>query len=401
MSNKYYDVVSVMQVVGCVFNNPSLLDLTDKYSINEEDFADKFHRTVFGTIYNLYQMGAEKINLRNVADFLASHPKHLGIYESNKGEEWLLKVSEGALPLSFDYYYQRMKKMTLLRAYNGAGVDVSDIYDPDNILDAKKKEKQEEYLDNASLLDIAELIDSKIEKIKIQYIDEVEGEAKEAAAGIDDLLARLAQYPDAGVPLYGPLINTVTRGARLKKFYLRSAPSGYGKSRSMIADVCQIGCNMIYDETFGWIRNGTCQPVLYITTEQELEEIQTMMLAFLSAVNEEHILNHRYEGDEEERVLKAAEVLKTGKVYVVELPDFSLADLENVIKLNIRDNGVKYVFFDYVMSSLKILGEIAGRAGGVKIREDNILFMMSRRLKDLANQYGVFVLSATQLSGEK
>ena len=130
----------------------------------------------------------------------------------------------------------------------------------------------------------------------------------------------------------------------MKKFYLRSAPSGYGKSRSMIADVCQIGCNMIYDETFGWIRNGTCQPVLYITTEQELEEIQTMMLAFLSAVNEEHILNHRYEGDEEERVLKAAEVLKAGKVYVVELPDFSLADLENVIKLNIRDNGVKYVF---------------------------------------------------------
>ena len=51
------------------------------------------------------------------------------------------------------------------------------------------------------------------------------------------------------------------------------------------------------------------------------------------------------------------------------------------------------------MSSLKILSEIAGRAGGVKIREDNILFMLSRRLKDIANEYGVFVLSGTQLNG--
>lgn len=342
--NKYYDIISVMQVIGCVYNNPSLLDFTDKYSINEEDFCDTFHRTVFGAIYNLYQLGAEKISLRNIADFFSSRPKHQGIYEANKGEEWLIKVSEGAIAQSFDYYYHRMKKMTLLRAYNNVGLDVSDIYDTDNILDAKKKQAQEEYLDNASLLDIAQRIDDKIEKVKMQYIDEVEGEAHNAAAGIDDLLTRLAQYPDAGVPLYGPLVNTVTRGARLKKLYLRSAPSGFGKTRTMIADVCNIGCNMIYDDTFGWIKNGIARPTLYITTEQEIEEVQTMMLSFLSAVNEEHILGHRYEGDEEERVKKAVEVLKNSKIFIVELPDFSLSDVENVIKLNIRDNDIKYVF---------------------------------------------------------
>ena len=172
MSSKYYDVVSVMQVVGCVYNNPALLEFTDKYSINEEDFHDPFHRTVFGAIYNLYQMGAEKINLRNIADFFESRPKHKGIYEANKGEEWLMKVSEGAIPQSFDYYYGRMKKMTLLRAYHDiAGVDVSDIYDPDNILDIKKKQIQEEFLDAASLIEIAQRIDERIEKIKMQYID--------------------------------------------------------------------------------------------------------------------------------------------------------------------------------------------------------------------------------------
>ena len=47
---------------------------------------------------------------------------------------------------------------------------------------------------------------------------------------------------------------------------------------------------------------------------------------------------------------------------------------------------------------MKILEEITRRSGGVKLREDNILFMLSTRLKDLCNQYGIFIISATQLS---
>jgi len=34
-----------------------------------------------------------------------------------------------------------------------------------------------------------------------------------------------------------------------------------------------------------------------------------MMLAFISGVNEDNILNHKYIGDEEERVLKAANII--------------------------------------------------------------------------------------------
>ena len=48
---------------------------------------------------------------------------------------------------------------------------------------------------------------------------------------------------------------------------------------------------------------------------------------------------------------------------------------------------------------MKILEEVTRRSGGVKLREDNILFMLSTRLKDLYNQYGVFIMTATQLSG--
>ncbi len=396
----YYDITSVIQVIGCVFNNPNLLDMEDKYLITDEDFSNEFHRVVFGAIYKVHELGAKVITLQNINDFLSTKPKSQGVYQADKGEEWLLKVSDAANELTFDYYYNRLKKMTLLRVYHKNGVDVSDIYDDDNILDLKKKELQEEFLDNASLLEIANKIDDKIEAIKYKYVDQGFGEAKSAGDGIFELIDGFKKHPEVGVPLYGPLVNAVTRGARLKKFYLRSAATGIGKTRSMIADACYIGCNKIYDETFGWMKTGASQPVLFITTEQELGEIQTMMLAFLSDVNEEHIINNFYEGDEDERVQEAANILKNSPIFIEELPDFSLQDVENTIKKNLRDHDIKYVFHDYIHTSIKILEEITRRSGGVRLREDNILFMLSTKLKDICNQYGVFIMSATQLNAD-
>ena len=399
MASKYVDTTAIMQVIGCVFNTPQLLDFTDKYTITDNDFPDEFHKTVFGAIYKIHGLGAQHVGLENIADFFASRPKSAAIYKTNNGEKWLLQVSDNANQLSFDYYYGRLKKMSLLRAYDNYGIDVSDIYDPDNILDVKKKQLQEDILDNSTLEEIAQKVDMKIDKIRLEYVDDAFGQASQAGEGIMDLIDKFKESPEVGVPMYGPLINTVTRGARLKKFYLRSAATGVGKTRSMIADCCYIGCNRIYDESFGWIKNGTAEPCLYITTEQELEEIQTMMLAFLSNVQEDHILNGEYDGDEEDRVREAARILAESPIYIEELPDFSLQDVENTIKKNLRDHDVKYVFHDYIHTSLKILEEIQKRSG-VSLREDNILFILSNKLKDICNTYGVFIESATQLNGD-
>lgn len=397
---KYYDTTAVLQVIGCVFNNPTLLDMDDKYVITDEDFSNEFHKVVFGAIYKVHELGAKVITLQNINDFLSSKPKSQGIYQAEKGEEWLLRVSDNANELTFDYYYNRLKKMTLLRVYDKNGIDVKDIYDYDNILDVKKKEMQEEFLDNCTLIQLADKIDDKIEAIRYKYVDQGYGDAIQAGSGIFDLIQGFKEHPEVGVPLYGPLVNAVTRGARLKKFYLRSAATGIGKTRSMIADACYIGCNKIYDDVFGWMKTGVCQPVLFITTEQELGEIQTMMLAFLSNVNEEHIINNFYEGDEDERVQEAAKILSEAPIYIEELPDFSLQDVENTIKKNLRDHEIKYVFHDYIHTSIKILEEITRRSGGVRLREDNILFMLSTKLKDICNQYGVFIMSATQLNAD-
>lgn len=402
MKSKYVDTTAIMQVIGCVFNEPEILDM-DTVLITEEDFPEDFHRIVYGTIYKLHEAGAKSITLEAINDFLETKPKKKAIFDVNKGNEYLQKIATFASRTTFKYYYDRLKKMSLLRAYDNFGLDVSFLYDPDNILDLKKKEKQEEWLDNVSLESIADTIDSKIAQIREEYAegDSLYGASYAAGDGIEELIRRFEQIPDVGVPLYGNYINTITRGARLGKFYLRSAPTGIGKTRSMIADACFIACNRFYDEEFGWVKNGQSFPTLFIGTEQDKDEIQTMMLAFLSNVNEEHILNGKYESGERERVFEAAKIIQESPLYIEELPEFNLQDVENVIRRNLREKNIQYIFHDYIHTSLKILEEISKKAGKVALREDNILFMLSARLKEICVKHNVFILSATQLNGKK
>ncbi len=400
MISRYIDTPATIQVIGNIYNNPSILD-NEKYKFNEEDFPQDFHKIIFGTIFNLHQLGAKEISINTIEDYLYNRPTSYGIYQTNKGREYLEQISQNSSLATFEYYYFRIKKMTLLRMYDKAGLDLKWLYDIDNILDTKKKQAQEDWLDNTSLEDIADTIDKKINEIKLKYVDGTDEDYVQAGNNIDELIDRLQKNPEIGYPLYGPLVNTITRGARLKKLYLRSAATGVGKTRAMIADACNIACDEIYNiKENKWEQNGTREPTLYITTEQEVDEIQTMMLAFLSGVNEAHIIYNRYEEGELDRVKYAAKKIKTSPLHIKRLPDFSLQDIENAIKFGIHEWGIRYVFFDYLHTSLKILSEVSSKAGIKGLREDNVLFMIAIRLKDLCNEYGVFIMTSTQLNSD-
>ena len=400
-TSRYVDTASTIQVIGNIYNNITLLD-NDNYTFIEDDFPEEFHRIIFGTMYNLHELGAKKITINAIEDYLVQRPKAYAIYQSNKGKEYLEQVSQNVTISTFSYYYQRLKKMTLLRMYDNVGLDLTWLYDIDNIFDAKRKQVQEDWLDNTSLESIAETINNRIDEIKIKYVDNTNEDFSPAGKGITDLIESFQTRPEYGYPLYGgSIINSITRGARLKKFYLRSAATGVGKTRAMIADACTVACNEIFDSAQGkWVENGSKEPVLYITTEQELDEIQTMMLAFLSNVDENHIIYNEYYAGEFERVMHAAEVLSKSELHIKRLPDFSIKDIENTIKFSCHEHKVKYVFFDYLHTSMKILTEVTSKTGIKGLREDNVLFMISIRLKDICNEYGIFIMTSTQLNAE-
>ena len=751
---RYVDIPATMQVIGGVYLNNNLFE-DEKYHFSEEDFSEEFHKILFGSIYNLYLLGAREVDCTAIEHYLEQRPKAYAVYKNNKGAEYLQKLADITQLSTFDYYYNRVKKMTLLRMYQSIGMDLSWLYNPDEILNIKKKQAQEDWFDNTPIEEIANIIDDKIANIRLKYVNDEEDASVQAGSGIDEFIESLKNSPEYGYSMFGPYMNTVTRGARLKKVYLRSAATGIGKAlpnstiiptpngqkqvgeikpgdflfdafgkptlvkaiypqgekevweitfkdgrkakcceehlwsycteeqkinrkfytktlkeinemplyqpghgykilipmqkaveypakqyylkpytfglllgdgsfrynntnkglcfssendelpaaiaqemnwhykkcsdynyswmfenpnndshiniwveealrdfpalwqtksetkfipreylegsieqrfdllnglldtdgsvdkekgrisyytvnpqlrdnvielslslgfkatwlednhkkdnlplykieitgspenkiklfklkrkhelilqwynngkrkeenlfnpivkieklnykeemtcfyvdnnehlflmndyivthntRAMIADACTFSCGEVYDiDTKTWNINECCTPTLFIATEQDIGEIQSMLLAFVADVDEEHILTGQYLEGEWERVKKAAGIIKKAPLYIKELPDFSMQDIENAIKRHILDFGVKCVVFDYLHSSMKILSEISSKAGVKGLREDNVLFMISVRLKDLANQYGVFILTATQLNG--
>ena len=400
MKSNYIDTKSIIQVIGSIYQNPELLD-EEQYKFNEEDFPQEFHRIMFGSIYNLHALGAKVITANTIEDYLEQREKKYAVYKSYNGAEWLEQCKQTVNVATFDYYYKRLKKFTLLRVYDDIGVNVKYIYDPDNIMDVKKKQAQEDWLDNHDINEIADIVNDKIEDIKSKFVDNATDDIRNASDRQKELFNELQTSPNVGYPMCGKYVNKIFRGARFGCVFLRSAPTNVGKSRLMIADACNFACNELYNPaTQTWEVNGSAEPTIYITTEQSIDEIQTMMWAFIAAVPEDHILENKYEEGEIERIKYAMNIIDNSPLYIKELPDFSLHDVENVVKLGIRKYGIRYICFDYIHSSIKVLSEISGKSNVKGLREDNILFMMSVRLKDIARQYDVFILTSTQLNGD-
>lgn len=391
----YYDTSAAIQVIGCTMLKPDLLNEDGQYFYSSEDFNTDIHRVAFGAIFNLHQMGAEKITPKTIEDYLQLHPESYGIYQQSKGNEWLQNCIENADLSNFDYYYSRLKKMTLLRGYTKAGVDMTWLYDPDNLIDRDKKEKQENYLNQISLNELADIVDNKILNVRDVYVDNATDKALKIGDSVDLVLQTLETTPEVGAPFFDQQLNYITRGARYGKYYLRSAPTGIGKTRSMLADACYMACNSIYDTYKSqWIDKNN-QPVLFISTELDMEELTTMALAFLTGYNEEDILLNRISYNDE-RLQKAAQVLKQSPLYLEILPDYTIKQVENTIKRNIRVNRTKAVFFDYLNGSLGLFSEVTGKTHGMAMREDIILSLLSTRLKEIANEFNIFIMTATQ-----
>ena len=167
-----YDSASALQVLGCTMLHPNLIINSDgRYTFNEDDFVPEIHKISFGALYNLAIMGTTNITVQVVCDYLADRPKSLGIFQSSSGEELLTRAKEAADFAAFDFYYNRLKKYSLLRGYAKAGVDVSEYYNFNNILDLKEKQEEQERFDSLTLTELADEIDNSIMRVRDIYVD--------------------------------------------------------------------------------------------------------------------------------------------------------------------------------------------------------------------------------------
>ena len=165
----------------------------------------------------------------------------------------------------------------------------------------------------------------------------------------------------------------------------------------MVGNACNLAIPMYYDTiTEEWINTSCNNKVLYITTELEHAEVQTLILAYMTGINEEKILNNKCSQEEKDRLDLAVAYLKGNNNIIIEyLPDPSLISVKTIIKKHALQDDVKYVFYDYIHIGA---GLVANR--DKLMRDDVILLLLTNTLKELANELDIHISTATQLNGE-
>ena len=390
--------LAIIQVLGALIKNP-LLFADNNYSFSLKDFPEQFHQIVFGALEHLASQGMEKIDYIDVDQFLKQYPIQYKVFCDNNGIAYIQNCLKLFDEKKFDYYYKTLKKHSLINTLQSEGIDTKDIYDP-NILDPKQVIKMQEQFDALSVDDILLKEELKILNAKEIFGSNSDRIENSIGDGLDDYIESLKETPVMGLPLMSPKLTTIYRGARRGCVYMMSSGPGFGKTRVMVGEACHLSIPEYYDtEKNEWVYTGLNEKVLLIETELELKEVQTMVVANVSGVQESHILDGRYTQDEEERIAKAKELIKNSNFKLVAITNYNTEDLLSVIKKYHQIYQCDYIFYDYLSENIKIMAETSSKTK-TALRTDQILLAMITALKDTAKLLDIFIFTATQTSGD-
>ena len=389
------DKRAYLGVLGCLLQDISLIDDIDR-PLDRTDFnTESFYELLFVSIYNLYNSGCQKIDEFSIDSYLSNYKDQYQIFQENNGLEYLVNARDLASIDNYEYNYHRLRKYSLLRYYESQGLDTRFIFD--STQEGVAGEKEQIKFDNYTEQEIVEIVENTfVVNPTTKFCTNSASTNLQAGDGLDELIDELMQTPDVGMGLNNAGLNTVTRGARKGCLYMQSSPSGFGKTRSLAGNALRIAVPYVWnDKTKKYDYTGCCEPTLYITTELPPDEIQTMFIAGISHVNEEHILYGNYVDDELDRVRQAVEYIKQSPLYIVHIPDFSSEDIKNIIKQYHREYSIGYVFFDYIFTSMRLMAEINGRTKA-GLKEHQLLLVFCTELKTIAQQLNVFIFTASQ-----
>lgn len=391
------DYRAISQCLAALINDPSLID---EYPFEKNDFYDNFHILIFSAIFNLYSQGSNIIDIFGIDSYLSEYEKQYKIFTESNGLEYINNIASFYEEGNFLYYFNRMKKCSLLRYYESKGLDIRFIYDY-STKDLKEQERQREKLDKTSIEEIIDLVEGFfVDDAKMRFVSNVGHQGQLAGKGLKALKESFKDTPDFGLPMQSQIMTTIARGCRFGKIYLRSSNSGGGKTRTGLADMANIAIPYKYDwKNKKWNYSGFSEPAAVISTELDFKEVQTILIAYVSGVNEDHIRENTYKPGEEEIVDQAIEYIEQSPFYIEFIPNFGIKDITQLIKKYKREKSVRYFFFDYIHMSNKLIIEVATMSNGMKLREDQILFLFVDMLKNLCNELNIFILSSTQLNG--
>lgn len=391
------DKNSILQIFGSLMKHPYYLSETDKYNLTPLDFHTKLDRNIFVAIHSLYNKGVVKISPIDIENFFETSVSAKNTFQTEGGIEYLQDAEYMSDQNSFPYYYGRLKKFNVLNDLKEKGWDISRFY-IENLADPKATEVNNKF-ENLEITEIFTEYKKELLGIEKDYTEAEEIQSWNIADEIDSIIGNFGAAEGIGLPLNGSINSTIINGAELGALTIRSGSSGLGKSRLAVSDACKLAYPFFYDlERNEWVKNGHCEKVLFIMTEQKPEQIFKMVLSYLTGINETKFRYNTLTDEERRRVATASKIVKEfrNNFQTIRIPNPSIQVVKNSIREKVIVHEIKYVFYDYIFISPSLLDEFKGS----NVRQDEALLMFATALKDIAIEQNVSVFTSTQVNAK-
>lgn len=403
---KYSDARAACYVLSALLKNTRLL-VSRERPLDESYFINKTHKALYVVIENLQKMGLQQIKLGDVESYLATHDQltYKRFFEVGDETEWILELLELETDdYNYNYYYDIVRKFAFLRAKLLTGQDVTDILDM-NEPDGRVLDEQYSRFVETPLNDLIKEFDKRNIEVKSKFIQRKEEDSRKSGDNAEQLFEELKIAPAMGWNhAGGPVLNTISRGCRRGMLTIESRESGCGKTRQGIAQCCLLACDTLWDyETNSYQPNpyGETVPVLYVGTEMKLyEEIEPMIWAIISGVPEDKIRQQAMSKAEEKRVLEAIQIAKRAEIYLENEPDYTCSFIEYKVDEYKTLHNIGALIFDYIELIPTLTAEYVQLTKGVAAREDMVLLHLSTELKNIANEYDIYVHAYTQIAND-
>ena len=388
----------IYNVIGSICQDTELLRHEDT-KLKPDDFMQELHQIVFKAINNIvYNASGDKVTTVTAVDidnYLSLYPTQYKKWNDQNGFEYIENCLKHANREVYWQSYNRVKKMSLLRAYVNRGFDVSELYDweTDDFLTREKSLKE---LDEMELKDIFQYFALVNLQVKDMYNIEMDIKEFKAGSDISGLLDRAREGRTYGFPTSCGFENSAFGGLQKGKFLLRSGSTGSLKTSLQIRDMIDVAVKSIYKDG-EWVYNGVQMPSLFISTELDEDDLNFLALSYITGINRKVIKEGLFNMKQRELLEEAGKILNESELYMVHMPEFSVSDLEDVIERHVLDNNVQFVAFDYISNNSKLQRSMNELYNSVQ-REDQVLLYLSTSLKAISERYNISIQSATQLN---
>ena len=386
---------TIQQVLGSLMKHPQFLSEVDKYSLTALDFSTRFEKTIFGAIDGLWRQGAPKITAFDIESFMESNEAAKKLFEQQNGLEYLQDIEEFSNVENFPYYYNKLKKLNLLRDLKKQNFPVDDFYQED--LTAPDAVEINQRFEELTVNDIIVGVKKKLLVLESDYAGTEEVQEWDIADDVDELVESFGELGSVGMPVQGAIYNKIIDGAQRSCLTIRSGASGTGKTRNAVADACLLAFPIRYNSTTAeWEQKGNNQKVLFIITEQTDKQIKKMILAYLADMNESKFKYGKFTPEEKKILDQAKRVMKeySSNFILVRIPNPTIELVKTKVREKVLLHDIGYVFYDYIFIGPALLNEFRGFG----VRNDEVLLMMATALKDLAVELNVCVFTATQVN---